>query len=79
MYNSHYSGTLEIPLKGSDNVLEISRSNLPNPAELFEILRSEEAPLRHYVLFAVSLIFVLSLPNTSSITVGLAWLLGIER
>lgn len=55
MYNSHYSGTLEIPLKGSDNVLEISRSNLPNPAELFEILRSEEAPLRHYVLFAVTM------------------------
>lgn len=71
MYNPHYSGTLEIPLKGSDNVLEISRSNLPNPAELFEILRSEEAPLRHYVLFAVNLFFVLlSLPNNSSINVG---------
>ncbi|KAF8978532.1 protein required for normal CLN1 and CLN2 G1 cyclin expression [Entomortierella lignicola] len=53
MYHSQSNGTLEIPLKGSDNVLEISRSSLPSPSELFDILKAEEAPLRNYVLFAL--------------------------
>ncbi|KAF9979004.1 hypothetical protein BGZ65_006763, partial [Modicella reniformis] len=53
MYHPHSNGTLEIPLKGSDNVLEISRSSLPPPSELFDILKAEEAPLRNYVLFAL--------------------------
>ncbi|KAG0211863.1 protein required for normal CLN1 and CLN2 G1 cyclin expression [Mortierella sp. GBA30] len=53
MYNSHSRGSLEIPLKGSDNVLEIDRSALPPPSELFEIFKSEDAPLRYYVLFAL--------------------------
>ncbi|KAF8939465.1 protein required for normal CLN1 and CLN2 G1 cyclin expression [Dissophora ornata] len=53
MYHPQSNSTLEIPLRGSDNVLEISRSNLPSPSELFDILRAEEAPLRNYVLFAL--------------------------
>ncbi|KAF9285833.1 protein required for normal CLN1 and CLN2 G1 cyclin expression [Mortierella alpina] len=53
MYNPHSRDSLEIPLKGSDNVLEIDRASLPPPSELFEILKSEEAPLRHYILFAL--------------------------
>lgn len=51
---AHNSTTLDIPLKGTDNVLEISRQSMPQPAELCEILSSEEVPLRHYILFAVS-------------------------
>ncbi|KAI1318557.1 protein required for normal CLN1 and CLN2 G1 cyclin expression [Mortierella claussenii] len=53
MYHPHPNSTLEIPLKGSDNVLEISRDSLPTPPELFDILKAEEAPLRNYVLFAL--------------------------
>ncbi|KAF9185271.1 protein required for normal CLN1 and CLN2 G1 cyclin expression [Haplosporangium sp. Z 767] len=53
MYNPSSSSTLEIPLRGTENVLEISRSNLPTPSELFDILKSEEAHLKHYVLFAL--------------------------
>ncbi|KAG0084567.1 protein required for normal CLN1 and CLN2 G1 cyclin expression [Podila epicladia] len=50
---THNSTTLDIPLKGTDNVLEISRQSMPQPAELCEILSSEEVPLRHYILFAL--------------------------
>ncbi|ORX92251.1 TPR-like protein [Basidiobolus meristosporus CBS 931.73] len=47
------SDILEIPLKGSDNVLEIDCSQLPEEAkELLDILLQEEAPLDIYLELA---------------------------
>ncbi|KAK9765164.1 protein required for normal CLN1 and CLN2 G1 cyclin expression [Basidiobolus ranarum] len=48
------SDILEIPLKGSDNVLEIDCSQLPEEAkELLDILQQEEAPLNIYLELAL--------------------------
>ncbi|ORY06104.1 TPR-like protein [Basidiobolus meristosporus CBS 931.73] len=48
------SDILEIPLKGSDNVLEIDCSQLPEEAkELLDILLQEEAPLDIYLELAL--------------------------
>ncbi|KAG0327229.1 protein required for normal CLN1 and CLN2 G1 cyclin expression [Dissophora globulifera] len=44
---------LEIPIRNTDNVLEIARSNLPSPSELFDIFKTERAPLKYYVLFSL--------------------------
>ncbi|KAF9159835.1 protein required for normal CLN1 and CLN2 G1 cyclin expression [Actinomortierella ambigua] len=47
--NHHPSATLDIPLKGSDNVLALPRDEIPPLPELVGILRSEEVPLGIYV------------------------------
>ncbi|KAG0229417.1 protein required for normal CLN1 and CLN2 G1 cyclin expression [Actinomortierella wolfii] len=47
--NHHPSATLDIPLKGSDNVLALPRDEIPSLTELVGILRSEEVPLGIYV------------------------------
>lgn len=48
-------GKLEIPLKDSaDEVIELDLEELPDGAEVLEILRQEQAPLSIWISLAVS-------------------------
>ena len=48
---------VEVPLKASEEVLEIDTDDLPTQAqEIIDILTEEEAPLSFYLTFAVCIV-----------------------
>ena len=48
------SGTIEIPLKDSDEVIELSLDQLPDGDEVLSILRQENCPLSVWIRLAIA-------------------------
>jgi RNA polymerase-associated protein CTR9 len=49
----HFKGIIEIPIKGEDEVIEVSLDDLPEPEETLTILRDEDSPLHIWYQFAL--------------------------